>query len=320
MLQIKKISFSVLKRKFFSKSETKTILNEISIDIDSADSPLAILGPSGSGKSTFLRCINFLEEFQKGEILFDNQNITQKNINLFRKNFGFVFQESGLFPNMTVMENICYSPINIYKQDRKKIETQCIKMLKEFEIDHIKDSYPQNISGGEKQKTAIVRSLILEPKILFFDEPTSALDKKSAYALEKIIKSISNTIIVIVTHDTFFAKKVAKKICKFSNSGQLSKIANNHPKTGYQNNKFVNQNPAKIDKMQFNSKFNKNTINIGKNISINTNKDESFVMSRNTEFRFSKENTRRFEKNLGYTSNSKEILLAKKQQSNIINK
>lgn len=224
MLQIKNLSLSI-EKKFFFQKKFINILNNISIDISINDSPLIIVGPSGSGKSTFLRCIGFLEN-HNGEISFNNKSITKKNINSYRKDFGFVFQEYGLFSNMTVIENICYTPINVYKYDKDDIKNRCMEMLKNFEIIKIANSYPKDISGGEKQKVAIIRCLILDPKIIFFDEPTSGLDKKSISSLETILSRLKNIILVIVTHDEEFGKKIGKKICNFQNSGELYKLIN----------------------------------------------------------------------------------------------
>lgn len=195
--------------------ERGEILKDISITLAQEDSPIFITGASGSGKSTFLRCINFLESFH-GSIFLNKIELTQKNIKKYRKNFGFVFQEPGLFPNMTAIENIVYAAVKIHKQNKEEMKKKAIEYMKKLNILSRKDCYPHQMSGGEKQKTSIIRSLILNPKIIFLDEPTSALDTKSTENLTEILQKIS-AMIVVVTHDMEFTKKNAKTILHFEN-------------------------------------------------------------------------------------------------------
>jgi ABC-type polar amino acid transport system ATPase subunit len=228
-LSVKSLSFPQKKvgllSKLFRSTKKEEILYNIYIEINSSDSPIVILGPSGSGKSTLLRCINFLEKFD-GTVTLNDIKLSHKNIRKYRKNFGFVFQESGLFPNMTALENIIYTPIKEYSEDKQKTTTNAIEMMKKFGIYNQKDSYPHNLSGGQKQKVAIIRSLILKPKIMFFDEPTSALDSHSTETLIEVINEIKAfTNLVIVTHDVEFGKKIANTVVHL-NKGRIEKTFN----------------------------------------------------------------------------------------------
>lgn len=215
-------------RKFWQSRRIQNmhkILNNISFEIHSNHSPIVILGPSGSGKSTLLRCINFLEKFD-GNITLNDIPLSYKNIRKYRKNFGFVFQESGLFPNMTALQNIIYTPIKEYNENKENVTSDALELMRKFGIYDKKDSYPHNLSGGQKQKVSIIRSLILKPKILFFDEPTSALDVNSIETLITMLSEIKKTTsIVIVTHDTEFGKKIANTVVHFHN-GKIEKMFN----------------------------------------------------------------------------------------------
>jgi polar amino acid transport system ATP-binding protein len=196
-------------------AENNEILRNISIYLRQSDSPIIITGPSGSGKSTFLRCLNFLEPFT-GSIFLNELELTQKNIHKYRKKIGFIFQESGLFPNMTAMKNITYTAVKIHKQNRLEVEKKALDLMQKLGIIDQKDSYPHQLSGGEKQKVSIIRSIILDPQIIFLDEPTSALDSKSTESLIQVLKEM-HCMKIIVTHDMNFAKKIGKTILEFEN-------------------------------------------------------------------------------------------------------
>ncbi len=151
---------------------------------------VSIIGASGSGKSTFLRCLNMLEEPQRGSIVFEGVDITQEkvNIDLHRQKMGMIFQHFNVFPHMTVMENITMAPILVKKKSKEEAEKQAIGLLEMVGLADKKDEYPRRLSGGQKQRLAIVRALAMEPDVMLFDEPTSALDPEMVGEVLQVIK------------------------------------------------------------------------------------------------------------------------------------
>ncbi|UFX98192.1 ATP-binding cassette domain-containing protein [Candidatus Gromoviella agglomerans] len=214
MLRIEGLSYSI---------NGTRILHGITEVASLSDSPIVILGPSGSGKSTFLKCVSYLQKPTEGKIFLDNIELNDQYIRNIRHKIGFVFQDFGLFPHMNVMENVCYTPQKVYKQN---CYSKAKELLAKMSIEHRSNSFPDSLSGGEKQKVAIIRSMILNPTILFFDEPTSALDEKSTESLIDIIKMMDNVLVIIVTHDKSFAKSVAKKVWEFRDGNIDSQYIN----------------------------------------------------------------------------------------------
>src|SRR5574344_370920 len=198
---------------------------------------VVIIGPSGSGKSTFLRCINRLEVPTKGEIIFEEKIINKKNIFDIRKKIGMVFQDFNLFNNLTVLENITLSPIKnkiLTKEEAVKTSTEYLKKISLLDK---KDSYPSSLSGGQMQRIAIIRALMMEPDIMLFDEPTSALDPEMIDEVLNLMITVANDgmTMLVVTHEINFAKNFATRII-FMDEGKIIEEGSpdnifNHPKT-----------------------------------------------------------------------------------------
>ncbi len=179
---------------------------------------VAVIGASGSGKSTFLRCLNLLEEPTKGEVFFQEQNLTNKekgfDINKVREHIGMVFQQFNLFPNMTVLENITLAPMKVKGLSKEEAEEKAMLLLKKVGLEDKKNVYPHTLSGGQKQRVAIARALAMEPSVMLFDEPTSALDPEMVKEVLYVINDLAKEgmTIVIVTHEMGFAKEVATRV------------------------------------------------------------------------------------------------------------
>ncbi|MDT2825351.1 amino acid ABC transporter ATP-binding protein [Vagococcus lutrae] len=198
--------------KYFGNNE---VLKGIDATIESGE-VVVIIGPSGSGKSTFLRCLNLLETPTKGQILFKNQDLTDKqtDINQVRQKIGMVFQNFNLFPHKTVMENITLSPIEVKQVEPEVAKQQALELLTLVGLADKADSYPNSLSGGQKQRVAIARALAMEPEVMLFDEPTSALDPEMVGEVLNVMKSLakSGMTMAIVTHEMGFAKEVADRV------------------------------------------------------------------------------------------------------------
>lgn len=190
------------------------VLNDISFELKSGEIGV-ILGKSGTGKTTILRCINGLEEFDRGEITVDDISIKNvKDINKIRNKTGMVFQNFNLFPHMSVLENIIQAPISVAKISKEEAVNTAKKLLKLVDLEDKINSYPFELSGGQKQRVAIARACALTPKVLCFDEPTSALDAESIKKVINIINELKNKkiAILIITHDIGFANEIGDKI------------------------------------------------------------------------------------------------------------
>ena len=205
MLEVKNI---------FKSFDGKEILKGINLKVNKGEKVI-IIGPSGSGKSTFLRTLNLLENIDKGEIIF-NGNIVDKKINIdkYRENIGMVFQSFNLFNNMTVKENIMLAPVTLKLKSKEEAEKEAKKLLKKINLSSKEDKYPNQLSGGEKQRVAIVRALAMNPKIMLFDEPTSALDPEMVGEVLNLMKDLADNgmTMIIVTHEMGFAKEVATRV------------------------------------------------------------------------------------------------------------
>ena len=205
---------------------------------------VVVIGPSGSGKSTFLRCLNLLEEPTNGEIIFEDQNITDKNIdiNKMREKMGMVFQQFNLFPHKTVLDNITIAPINVKKKSRKDAEEKAKELLKRVGLLEKANAYPASLSGGQKQRIAIARALAMEPDVMLFDEPTSALDPEMVGEVLNVMKDLAKEgmTMVVVTHEMGFAKEVGDRIL-FMDGGNI--VEQGTPEEIFKNPK----NPRTID-------------------------------------------------------------------------
>ena len=177
---------------------------------------IVVCGPSGSGKSTLIRCINRLEEHQKGKIFVDGIELTGnlKNIEKIREEVGMVFQHFNLFPHLTIIENLSLGPIWVRKVPKKEAEETAIYYLEKVHIPEQANKYPGQLSGGQQQRVAIARSLCMKPKIMLFDEPTSALDPEMIGEVLLVMKDLaqSGMTMVVVTHEMGFAREVADRV------------------------------------------------------------------------------------------------------------
>jgi general L-amino acid transport system ATP-binding protein len=185
---------------------------------------IVVCGPSGSGKSTLIRCINRLEEHQKGHIIVDGIELTGnlKNIELVRRDVGMVFQHFNLFPHLTVLENCTLAPIWVRRQPKAEAEAMAMQYLERVQIANQAKKYPGQLSGGQQQRVAIARSLCMNPKIMLFDEPTSALDPEMVKEVLDVMIGLagSGMTMLVVTHEMGFAKSVADRVI-FMDRGEI---------------------------------------------------------------------------------------------------
>ena len=199
------------------------VLRDINLNVRRGER-IVICGPSGSGKSTMIRCINRLEEHQKGRIIVDGTELTNdlKRIDEVRREVGMVFQHFNLFPHLTILENCTLAPIWVKKMPKKEAEEVAMKYLTRVKIPEQANKYPGQLSGGQQQRVAIARSLCMSPKIMLFDEPTSALDPE-------MVKEVLDTMVglaeegmtmLCVTHEMGFARQVADRVI-FMDYGQI---------------------------------------------------------------------------------------------------
>lgn len=191
-------------------------LHEISFSIERGE-VLTLLGPSGSGKSTLIRCLNGLEEYRSGTIVFEGQKIvpSEKNWQKIRQKIGMVFQSYDLFPNLTVMGNILLGPTKVQKRSESEVKKEALDLLERVGLKEYADAYPRQLSGGQKQRIAIVRALALKPELMLFDEVTASLDPEMVRGVLEIIRELAekdDMTMIIVTHEMNFAEKIADKV------------------------------------------------------------------------------------------------------------
>ena len=177
---------------------------------------VSIIGPSGGGKSTFLRCLNLLEKPEQGQIFFNGEDITGKNVNIdiHRQKMGMVFQQFNVFPHLTVAENITLAPKLLKGMSEADANAMAKDLLARVGLLDKYDEMPGNLSGGQKQRLAIVRAMAMEPEVMLFDEPTSALDPEMVGEVLDVIKGLVKTgmTCVIVTHEMGFAREVSDRV------------------------------------------------------------------------------------------------------------
>ena len=211
------------------------VLRDIDLTVQRGER-IVIAGPSGSGKSTLIRCLNALEEHQKGQITVDGTLLSNdlKNIDKIRSEVGMVFQHFNLFPHLTILENLTLAPIWVRKTPKREAEEVAMHYLNKVKIPEQADKYPGQLSGGQQQRVAIARSLCMKPRIMLFDEPTSALDPE-------MIKEVLDTMIELaeegmtmlcVTHEMGFARQVANRVI-FMDAGQI--VEQNEPEEFFNN-------------------------------------------------------------------------------------
>ena len=185
---------------------------------------IVVCGPSGSGKSTLIRCINRLEEHQKGKIIVDGNELSErtKDIEKIRAEVGMVFQQFNLFPHLSILDNCTLAPIWVKKTPKKKAEELAMRELKKVQISDQAMKFPGQLSGGQQQRAALARALCMEPKIMLFDEPTSALDPEM---IKEVLDAMVNLAkagmtMIVVTHEMGFAKEVADEVV-FMDEGMI---------------------------------------------------------------------------------------------------
>ena len=212
------------------------VLNGINFHVKQGE-VVVVCGPSGSGKSTLIRCINSLEPIQKGQLIVDGMDLSDKktNITKLRAEIGFVFQQFNLYPHLTTLKNITLAPIKVRGMNKKEAEDLAMSLLERVGLTEKRDSYPAQLSGGQQQRVAIARALAMKPKVMLFDEPTSALDPQSSQRIEQTFVELKKDYtIVIVTHILRQARRMADYVV-FLYLGELIEYGPawdffNHPK------------------------------------------------------------------------------------------
>jgi len=199
------------------------VLKDINLTV-SPKQKIVVCGPSGSGKSTLIRCINRLEEHQKGKIVVDGIELSEntKNIEQVRAEVGMVFQQFNLFPHLSIIDNCALAPIWVKKIPKKQAEEAALKQLEKVQILDQAKKFPGQLSGGQQQRAAIARALCMKPKIMLFDEPTSALDPEM---IKEVLDAMVNLAkggmtMIVVTHEMGFAKEVADEVI-FMDEGMI---------------------------------------------------------------------------------------------------
>ena len=206
------------------------VLRDIDLDVRRGEK-IVICGPSGSGKSTLIRCINRLEEHQKGKIIVDGIELTDdiKNIDSIRSEVGMVFQSFNLFPHISVLENLAIGQHLVRKMPKADAEEVAMTYLERVKIADQADKFPGQLSGGQQQRVAIARSLCMKPKIMLFDEVTSALDPEMVMEVLEVMTDLAREgmTMLVVTHEMGFAREVADRVA-FMDDGQI--IEENNPR------------------------------------------------------------------------------------------
>ncbi len=211
------------------------VLRDINLEVKHGER-IVVCGPSGSGKSTMIRCINRLEEHQKGKIIVDGIELTNdlKKIDEIRREVGMVFQHFNLFPHLTVKQNCTLALIWVRKMPKSEADEIAMKYLERVKIPEQADKYPGQLSGGQQQRVAIARSLCMSPKIMLFDEPTSALDPEMIKEVLDVMVGLAHEgmTMLVVTHEMGFAKEVANRVI-FMDEGQI--VEANEPEEFFSN-------------------------------------------------------------------------------------
>ena len=199
------------------------VLKDINLEVVEKQK-IVVCGPSGSGKSTLIRCINRLEEHQKGQIIVDGNELSEKtkDIEKIRAEVGMVFQQFNLFPHLSILDNCTLAPIWVKKTPKKQAEELGMKQLEKVQIADQAFKFPGQLSGGQQQRAALARALCMEPKIMLFDEPTSALDPEM---IKEVLDAMVNLAkagmtMIVVTHEMGFAKEVADEVV-FMDEGMI---------------------------------------------------------------------------------------------------
>ena len=214
------------------------VLNDVNLKVNKSEK-IVICGPSGSGKSTLIRCINRLEEHQRGEIIVEGTELTNdsRSIERIRGEVGMVFQQFNLFPHLSILDNVTLAPIWVRKTPKAQAIDKAMEYLKRVQIDDQAFKYPSQLSGGQQQRAAIARALCMEPRIMLFDEPTSALDPEMIKEVLDVMVGLAEggMTMIVVTHEMGFAKEVADNMI-FMDEGRIVEKAKtkdffNNPKS-----------------------------------------------------------------------------------------
>ncbi len=191
------------------------VLKGVSFDIMKGE-VICIIGPSGSGKSTLIRCVNALNDIQKGSIKVEGIEVNDPNLDKLelRKKVGMVFQQYNLFPHKTALQNVMMAPIHVLKQDKAEVEERATRLIKKVRLEGKEHSYPGELSGGQQQRVAIARSLAMNPDVMLFDEVTAALDPETVKEVLVTIRELAEEGMTccLVTHEMGFAREVADHI------------------------------------------------------------------------------------------------------------
>ncbi|MBK8175397.1 MAG: amino acid ABC transporter ATP-binding protein [Rhodospirillales bacterium] len=199
------------------------VLRDVSLDIRRGER-IVVCGPSGSGKSTMIRCVNALEEHQKGKIIVNGVELTRdvRTVERIRRDVGMVFQQFNLFPHLTVLDNLILAPTWVKRVPKKQAIATAMEYLERVHIPEQAGKYPGQLSGGQQQRVAIARALSLKPEIMLFDEPTSALDPEMIKEVLDVMVELAHAgmTMICVTHEMGFAKTVADTVV-FMDGGQI---------------------------------------------------------------------------------------------------
>lgn len=231
------LKISNLSKSYYIKKTEKQVLKDINFTINEGDF-YGVIGYTGAGKSTLVKCLNLIEDYQKGSILFENKDInlfTKKEQREYLQKVSYIFQNPNLLQTKTVFENVSFPlKVNNYSQD--SINELVNKYLDIVGLSDFKDKYPNQLSGGQKQRVAIARSLVLEPKILICDEPTSALDPKTTHQIIGILNQLQtdlNITIIFISHEFDLISKYTNKVIILENG---SVVANDETKKVFADN------------------------------------------------------------------------------------
>ncbi len=211
------------------------VLRDINLQVWRGEK-IVVCGPSGSGKSTMIRCVNRLEEHQKGQIIVGGVELTSdlKRVDEVRRDVGMVFQSFNLFPHLTILENCALAPVWVRRMPRKQAEERAMHFLARVRIPEQASKYPGQLSGGQQQRVAIARALCMSPQIMLFDEPTSALDPEMVKeVLDTMVELAAEGMTMIcVTHEMGFARQVADRVI-FMDAGEI--VESNAPDAFFSN-------------------------------------------------------------------------------------
>ena len=203
-----------------------TVMNDVSLQVRKGE-VVFLVGPSGAGKSTVMRCTNFLETPDAGEVLFHGAPVdrSEHGLNDYRARVGMVFQHFNLFPHLTILDNITLAPLKRGLMSREAAEQKAHELLNRIGLEDKAAAYPAQLSGGQKQRVAIVRALAMNPEVLLFDEPTSALDPEMVDEVQELMRSLAQDgmTMMVVSHDIGFACDLADRIV-FLEKGQVIEV------------------------------------------------------------------------------------------------